>query len=37
MNGYNTVFLSHFDDYVILYKNYLPVKPDPKVFYVDGM
>lgn len=32
MYGYNTVFLSHFDDYVIIYKNYLPVKPDPKVF-----
>lgn len=36
MNGYNSVFLSHYDDYMILYKNFSPVKPDPSIFNVEG-
>jgi len=37
MNGFNTVFLSHFDDYVIIYKHFIPTKPDPSVFNVEGI
>lgn len=37
MKGFNTVFLSHFDDYVIIYKNFLPKKPDPSIFSVEGI
>jgi len=37
MNGFNSVFLSHFDDYVIIYKHYTPVKPDPSIFNVEAL
>lgn len=37
MNGFNSVFLSHFDDYVIIYKHFTPVKPDPSIFNVEGI
>lgn len=36
MNGFNTVFMSHFDTYLISYKNFSPVKPDPSIFNIGG-
>lgn len=37
MNGINPVFGSHYDKYIIVYKNFSPVKPDPNVFNVEGI
>lgn len=37
MNGYNSVFGSHFDKYLIVYKNFIPVKPDPSIFNIERM
>lgn len=37
MNGFNTLFGSHFDKYVIVYKKFSPMKPDPEIFNVEGI
>ncbi|KAL4154437.1 hypothetical protein QTP88_000303 [Uroleucon formosanum] len=37
MNGFNSVFLSHFDDYIIVYKHFTPVKPDPSIFNIEEL
>lgn len=37
MNGYNSLLGSHFDYYVIVYRNFKPLKPDPSIFNIDGI
>ncbi|CAI6376268.1 unnamed protein product [Macrosiphum euphorbiae] len=37
MNGFNSEFSSHFDDYTIVYKHFTPVKPDPFIFNVEEL
>jgi hypothetical protein len=37
MNGFNSIFGSHFDKYVIVYKSFSPVKPNPEIFNVEGI
>ncbi|VVC24114.1 Hypothetical protein CINCED_3A023935 [Cinara cedri] len=37
MNGYNSLLGSHFDSYIIMYKSFIPSKPDPSIFNIDGL
>ncbi|XP_025417805.1 digestive cysteine proteinase 1 [Sipha flava] len=37
MNGFNSIFGSHFDKYVIVYKSFSPVKPNPEIFNVEDL
>lgn len=36
MNGFNSLFGSHFDNYIIVYKSFIPSKPDSSIFNIDG-
>ncbi|XP_050527447.1 digestive cysteine proteinase 1 [Daktulosphaira vitifoliae] len=35
MKGFNSLFGSHFDHYIVVYRSYDPSKPDPSIFNVE--
>lgn len=37
MNAYNSEFQLEFDVYVIEYKRFRPLKPDPSIFHIESM